>query len=214
MLIASGTEIFWRVSLKFYSFTETSRFHCHRSITRYAHACGVWVVFLEHGGGALGIFKSPVYTYNQAWTFSLFDSHYFSFQSKRSGRRMPPAERSALYIRAYINIRPRYIFATLSPSQPVITGKKNICWETFLNFFAFFVSGTRMRRSGWYPRARSSQHLQVVTLHLKSWTSPPASFAFCSIFFLVSERGGRRKPPAERSALYTSTRHAHRHTDT
>ena len=124
---------------------------------------------------------------------------------------MPPAERSALYIRAYINIRPRYIFATLSPSQPVITGKKNICWETFLNFFAFFVSGTRMRRSGWYPRARSSQHLQVVTLHLKSWTSPPASFAFCSIFFLVSERGGRRKPPAERSALYTSTRHAHRH---
>ena len=27
------------------------------------------VVFLEHGGGALGIFKSPVCTYNQAWTF-------------------------------------------------------------------------------------------------------------------------------------------------
>ena len=30
-----------------------------------------------------------------------------------------------------------------------------------------------------------------------------SSFAFCSIFFLVSERSGRRKPPAERSALYT-----------
>ena len=28
----------------------------------YTHACGVWVVFLEHGGGALGIFKSPVCT--------------------------------------------------------------------------------------------------------------------------------------------------------
>ena len=28
--IASGTEIFWRVSLKFYLFMETSRFHCHR----------------------------------------------------------------------------------------------------------------------------------------------------------------------------------------
>ena len=31
VLIASGTEIFWRVSLKFQLFMETSRFHCHRS---------------------------------------------------------------------------------------------------------------------------------------------------------------------------------------
>ena len=30
-LIASGTEIFWRVSLKSQLFMETSRFHCHRS---------------------------------------------------------------------------------------------------------------------------------------------------------------------------------------
>ena len=61
--------------------------------TRYTHACGVWVVFLEHGGGALGIFKSPVCTKSskQAWTFSLSASHCFSFLSKRSGRRMPPA---------------------------------------------------------------------------------------------------------------------------
>ena len=29
-LIASGTDIFWRVSLKFQLFMETSRFHCHR----------------------------------------------------------------------------------------------------------------------------------------------------------------------------------------
>ena len=65
--------------------------------TRYTHACGVWVVFLENGGGALGIFKSPVCTYNQAWTFSLSASHCFSFLSKRSGRRMPTAERSASY---------------------------------------------------------------------------------------------------------------------
>ena len=50
-----------------------------------------------HCGGALGIFKSPVCTYNQAWAFSLSASHYFTFVSKRSGRRMPPAERSALY---------------------------------------------------------------------------------------------------------------------
>ena len=40
--------------------------------TRYTHACGVWVVFPEHGGGALGIFKSPVCTYNQSWTFVRF----------------------------------------------------------------------------------------------------------------------------------------------
>ena len=30
-VMASGTEIFWRVSLKFQLFMETSRFHCHRS---------------------------------------------------------------------------------------------------------------------------------------------------------------------------------------
>ena len=33
---------------------------------RYTHACGVRVVFLEHGGGALGIFKSPVCTCDQS----------------------------------------------------------------------------------------------------------------------------------------------------
>ena len=72
---------------------------------RYIHTYAVcscvwrlWVVFLGHGGGALGIFKPSVCTYNQAWTFSLSASHYFSFLSKRSGRRMPPAERSALYV--------------------------------------------------------------------------------------------------------------------
>ena len=32
-----------------------------------AHARGVWVVFLEYGCGALGIFKSPAFTYNQSW---------------------------------------------------------------------------------------------------------------------------------------------------
>ena len=57
-----------------------------------------WDVFLEHGGGALGTFKSPNCTYNQAWTFSSSTSHYFCFLGKRSGRRMPPAERSAFYL--------------------------------------------------------------------------------------------------------------------
>ena len=60
----------------------------------------LWVVFLEHGGGGLGIFKSPVCTYNQAMDFSFSASHScFSLLSKPSGRRMPPAERSALYTR-------------------------------------------------------------------------------------------------------------------
>ena len=48
-------------------------------------------------GGDLDIFKSPVCTCNQAWTFSLSVSHCVAFLSKRSGWRMPSAERSALY---------------------------------------------------------------------------------------------------------------------
>ena len=35
----------------------------------YSCVWGLWVVFLERGGEALGIFKSPVCTYNQPWTF-------------------------------------------------------------------------------------------------------------------------------------------------
>ena len=58
------------------------------------HASGVWVV-PEHGGGALDVFKSPVCIYHHG---PLSASHYFSFISKRSGRRMPPVEQSALYI--------------------------------------------------------------------------------------------------------------------
>ena len=65
--------------------------------TAYSCVWRLWVVFLEHGGGALGIFKSPVCTFNTIKHGLLFSaSHYFSFLSKRSGRRMPPAERSAL----------------------------------------------------------------------------------------------------------------------
>ena len=59
------------------------------------HACGVWVVFLEHG--ALGICKSSVCTYS--WTSARFIHivfHYF-LENERSGRK-PPAERSALYL--------------------------------------------------------------------------------------------------------------------
>ena len=84
-----------QASRETYIYIAITRYHV---LTRYTHACGVWVVFLEHGSGALDIFKSPVCTYNQAWTFSLSASHFFPFLSKRSGRRMSPAERSALYI--------------------------------------------------------------------------------------------------------------------
>ena len=33
----------------------------------------------------------------------------------------------------------RYILPPLSPSQPVIADDNIICWETFLNFCAFFA---------------------------------------------------------------------------
>ena len=52
---------------------------------RFTHACGLWVVLLEHGGGALGIFKSPICTYNQSWPFVRFP--LFLSLSKRNGRR-------------------------------------------------------------------------------------------------------------------------------
>ena len=60
----------------------------------YTHAGGVWVVFLEYGCGALGIFKSPAFTYNQSWP--PFRCTLFVLPKQRSGRRMPPAERRAL----------------------------------------------------------------------------------------------------------------------
>ena len=50
----------WRSYACTKKFSLTAKIAIH---TRYTHACGVWVVFLEHGGGALGIFKSPVCTY-------------------------------------------------------------------------------------------------------------------------------------------------------
>ena len=63
------------------------------------HTCGVRVIFGDHG--ALGICKSlvsPPKTVDLSVRFS--HSHYvqFFFVSERSGRRKPPAERSALYV--------------------------------------------------------------------------------------------------------------------
>ena len=59
----------------------------------------------------------------------------------------------------------------------------------------FVRYGTCMRRPGYYPGARSSWHLQVVSLHLKSWTFLSASFAFCSILLFVRAycKGRERK---------------------
>ena len=62
----------------------------------YTHACGAWVVLSSMVAGFLAFSRRQF-----ALTIShipLSASHYFSFLSKRSGRRMPPAERSALYI--------------------------------------------------------------------------------------------------------------------
>ena len=66
--------------------------------TRYTHACGVCGLFSWSMAGLLA-FSSRQF----ALTFSLSASHYFSFLSKRNGRRMPPAERSALHFQ-YIYI--------------------------------------------------------------------------------------------------------------
>ena len=46
-----------------------------------------------------------------------------------------------------------------------------------------------MRRWG-CPGAESSCHLQVVTSHLKPWTSLSTSFAFCSIIYLWASVAG------------------------
>ena len=52
--------------------------------------------------------------------FSFPASHYFSFLSKRSGRRMPPAERSALYLVYFyhrtLSALPHDYLPTLEPS--------------------------------------------------------------------------------------------------
>ena len=113
------------------TYVYTSRIQDTRYIQTYAvYSCvwRLWVVSLEHGGGALGIFKSPVWTYNQAWTFSLPSSHYFSFLSKRSGRRMPPAERSekTCLDLAHFGGHARHILPPFSPSQPVIADEEII----------------------------------------------------------------------------------------
>ena len=67
-----------------YIFNANTRYQVH-TYAVYSCVWRLWVVFQEHGGGALGIFKSPICTYNQAWTFSLSASPYCSFLSKRSG---------------------------------------------------------------------------------------------------------------------------------
>ena len=55
------------------------------------------------------------------------------------------------------------------------------------------------RRPGCFLGAWSSWHKEVVSSHLKSWTFLFVSCAFC--YSSLWERSGRRKPPAERSAL-------------
>ena len=74
---------------------NATRYQVH---TRYTHSCGV-CLFLEHGGGALGVFKSPVCTYDQAWTFSLSASRYFSFLSVAGGVCRPRSEAPCTYVK-------------------------------------------------------------------------------------------------------------------
>ena len=72
----------------------------HEVHTLYIHTCGVWVVFLEHGGGALGIFKSPVCTYNQSWTFARFTLFFLPPKaSVAGGVCRPRSEAPSIFVR-------------------------------------------------------------------------------------------------------------------
>ena len=62
---------------------------------------------------------------------------------------------------------------------------------------------------GCFPGAwrRGSWHFQVASLHLQS--SMDLSLSASHYFSSLSKRSGRRMPPAERSALYSSTNTSH-----
>ena len=46
--------------------TQTYTSQALSKIPYNPHACGARVVFVEHGGGSLGIFESPVFVYDQS----------------------------------------------------------------------------------------------------------------------------------------------------
>ena len=59
-----------QASFETYTLIANTTYQVH---TRYTHVCGAWIVFMEHGGEARGIFKSSVFcTYNRSWTFVRF----------------------------------------------------------------------------------------------------------------------------------------------
>ena len=75
--------------------------HIHRKYnkipeahTRYTHACGVRVVFLRWGSWHFQVTSSLLQSIMNLCPLHIMS--IFSFVSKRSGRRMPPAERSGL----------------------------------------------------------------------------------------------------------------------
>ena len=87
---------------------------------RVASVCGF--VFLEHGGGALLAFSSRQFALTINHGPSLCPLHtIFSFLSKRSGRRMPPAERIALYKHTWIFSER----ARLAPPWPLTSSHLN-----------------------------------------------------------------------------------------
>ena len=112
--------------LCFYTYASTTRYKVH-TYAVYSCVWRLWVVFLERDGGALGIFKSPVRTYDHAWTFL----------SKRSRRRMPPAKRSALYVLLVHNSMRRVVSyqvlgvvracSTAAAAEPCVDWIDNCC---------------------------------------------------------------------------------------
>ena len=72
---------------------------------------GVCGLFSWSKAAGLLAFSSRQFARTIKLDFSLSASHYFSFLSERSGRRMQPAERSALYRSTRYQVRYEYLFA-------------------------------------------------------------------------------------------------------
>ena len=75
--LRKNIQVSMSIHRKYFEVQDTRYIHT----TRYTHhACGVclWVCFPgAWRRGSPGIFKSPVCTHHQPWTFSLSASHYF-----------------------------------------------------------------------------------------------------------------------------------------
>ena len=104
------------------------------------HACGVRVVFLEHG--ALGICRSPVCTSNvEPSITSVIPFHYSLWAGVASGTARYAKRLVWTYIDpANFGGHSRYIIPPLSPSQPVIADDNILLLGKLPKFLCFLCS--------------------------------------------------------------------------